>query len=62
MANQIDREDRLPAGLGAKAAELNFYGLFVPEEYGGLGQNLTSACSGPRGEVLPKPVPPMRRC
>jgi len=44
VANQIDREDRLPAALNAKAAELSFYGLFVAEEYGGLGQKLTTAC------------------
>ena len=44
LANQIDREDRLPPALTARAAELNFYALFVPEEYGGMGQNLTTAC------------------
>jgi butyryl-CoA dehydrogenase len=44
LANQIDRDDELPAALNDKAAELHFFGLFVPEEYGGLGQNLTTAC------------------
>lgn len=44
VANQIDREDKVPEKLYATAADLNFFGLFIPEEYGGLGQNLTSAC------------------
>jgi butyryl-CoA dehydrogenase len=44
VANQIDRDDKVPPDLYAQAAELNFFGLFVPEEYGGLGQNLTTAC------------------
>ena len=44
VANQIDQEDTVPEHLHAKAAELNFFGLFTPEEYGGLGQNLTTAC------------------
>ena len=44
MANQIDREDKVPEKLYTAAAALNLFGLFIPEEYGGLGQNLTSAC------------------
>ena len=44
VANRIDREDKVPAALYRKSAELNFFGLFIPEEYGGLGQSLTTAC------------------
>lgn len=44
LGQRIDEEDRVPAELNRKAAALNFFGLFIPEEYGGLGQNLTSAC------------------
>jgi alkylation response protein AidB-like acyl-CoA dehydrogenase len=44
IANKIDREDCVPDSLYKAAADLNFYALFVPEEYGGLGQNLTTAC------------------
>lgn len=44
LAIQIDRDDKVPAALYHKAAELSFFGLFIPEQYGGLGQNLTTAC------------------
>ena len=44
LANAIDRDDTIPTALYKKAAELGFYGLYTPEAYGGLGQNLTSAC------------------
>jgi butyryl-CoA dehydrogenase len=44
LAQEIDRMDRVPVALNRKAAELNFFGLFVPEEYGGVGTNLTTAC------------------
>jgi butyryl-CoA dehydrogenase len=44
LALDIDQTDSLPAELNNKAAELNFFGLYTPEEYGGVGQNLTTAC------------------
>lgn len=44
VANEIDQEEFIPDGLLAKCAELGLYGLFTSEEYGGSGQNLTSAC------------------
>jgi butyryl-CoA dehydrogenase len=44
LALDIDRFDRLPAALNRKAAELNFFSLYTPEDYGGVGQNLTTAC------------------
>lgn len=44
IANSSDIEDEFPDSLVQTCAELGFYGLFTSEEYGGSGQNLTSAC------------------
>lgn len=44
LAIQIDEQDEVPEHLIAKCRELNFFGLFIPEEYGGLGKSLTNAC------------------
>jgi butyryl-CoA dehydrogenase len=44
LANQIDREERTPPELSAKLAEQGFFGLFIPEAYGGSGGDLTSCC------------------
>ena len=44
LAAEIDRSDKVPETLNRKAAELSFFGLFVDEEFGGLGRNLTNAC------------------
>lgn len=44
LANAIDRDEAIPTALYKRAGELGFYGLYTPEAYGGLGQNLTSAC------------------
>jgi alkylation response protein AidB-like acyl-CoA dehydrogenase len=44
IAQEIDRTGHIPAELNRKAAELSFFGLYTPEEYGGIGQNLTNAC------------------
>lgn len=43
-AQEIAETDALPADLNSKAAELNFFGIYTPEDYGGIGQNLTTAC------------------
>lgn len=43
-ANELDGAEEVPVDLIAKAAELGFYALAIPEEYEGLGQNLTTAC------------------
>jgi butyryl-CoA dehydrogenase len=37
VAAQYDREDRYPEDLFTKLAELGFYGLVIPERYGGVG-------------------------
>ncbi|WP_439621382.1 acyl-CoA dehydrogenase family protein [Hyphomonas sp.] len=44
VANQIDQTDKIPESIVAKAKELNFFGLYIPEVYGGLGKSLTNAC------------------
>lgn len=44
IANQIDIDDCVPDSLLNECAKLGFYGLYTSEVYGGLGQNLTSAC------------------
>ena len=44
IATRIDLEDAIPADLIAKMAELGFFGLAISEQYGGIGQNLTTAC------------------
>ena len=44
LAQQIDRDDKVPQSLIAKAKELSFFGLYTPEEYGGLGMSLVNSC------------------
>lgn len=44
LANRIDDAEATPQALTRKLAEQGYFGLFIPEEYGGVGANLTSAC------------------
>jgi len=44
FAVQIDRDEATPASLSKKTAEQGFFGLFIPEAYGGSGADLTSCC------------------
>ena len=44
IASQIDAEEHTPDSLIAKAADLGFFGLFIPEQYGGAGADLTAVC------------------
>jgi butyryl-CoA dehydrogenase len=44
IAAQIDHTDETPASLVARCAELGFFGLYTPEEYGGAGTSLLTAC------------------
>ena len=44
LAAQIDRDEHTPPELFDKVAEQGFFGLFIPEEYGGTGADLTSCC------------------
>lgn len=45
IANQLDREEKeIPESLLRKMAELGYFGLTVPEAYGGMGLDYTSMC------------------
>src|ERR1035438_6348260 len=44
LANKIDEDEHIPPSLIKRCGELSFFGLYTPEAYGGLGQNLTSSC------------------
>jgi butyryl-CoA dehydrogenase len=44
LANQIDRDERTPPELTKRCADLGFLGLYIPEAYGGLGADVTTAC------------------
>lgn len=44
LAGQIDREERTPDALIARAAELGFFGLYTEPDYGGSGADLVSVC------------------
>jgi isovaleryl-CoA dehydrogenase len=43
LAEEIDREDKLPEGIWQKLGELGIMGITIPEEYGGGGFDLLSA-------------------
>lgn len=40
VAEQIEREDRIPEAVLDKAKELGLFGLSIPEEYGGVGLSM----------------------
>lgn len=44
IASRIDSEERTPPELISKAAEVGLFGLYIPEEYGGSGADVVSAC------------------
>jgi alkylation response protein AidB-like acyl-CoA dehydrogenase len=44
LANQIDHDEATPSHLVRRCAELGFFGLYIPAEYGGLGAGLTTTC------------------
>jgi acyl-CoA dehydrogenase len=43
-ANQIEEEDHVPEHLLDKAKQLGLFGMGIPEEYGGLGLDVTGKC------------------
>jgi len=43
-AVDIDKKDEFPQDLVKRAAELNFFGLMIPEQYGGLNAGMTTTC------------------
>ncbi|MGE4322781.1 MAG: acyl-CoA dehydrogenase family protein [Sphingobium sp.] len=44
IANQIDQTESTPPELYRKVAEQGFFGLYIPEEYGGVGGDFVSTC------------------
>ena len=44
IAEQIDREDKLPDGIFKKLGGLGWMGVTVPEEYGGSGMDYLAQC------------------
>lgn len=44
VADQIEREDAIPARIMKMSQEMGLFGLSIPEEYGGLGLNMTGKC------------------
>lgn len=42
IATTIDNDDSIPPQLMRKIADLGFFGLMIPEEYGGLGSDLVT--------------------
>ena len=59
LAVQIDREERTPDSLIAKAAEFGLFGLYISPEYGGAGCDIVSVCLV--AEEIAKASPAFRR-
>ena len=47
-AAEIDARDEFPRDLYKAAAELGLFGLWIPEEYGGIGPDMVTPSSGSR--------------
>ena len=44
LASEIDEKDEFPREIFKQMAELGFTGILIPEEYGGFGDDVMSAC------------------
>ncbi len=44
IANQIDLDEETPEWVTKRCGELGFLGVFISEDYGGIGGDLTTAC------------------
>mgnify|MGYP000097238344 CR=1 FL=1 len=44
IANEIDLSETTPEWVTKRCGELGFLGVFIPEAYGGIGADLTTAC------------------
>lgn len=45
VADQIDREDRIPEHIMEMSKEMGLFGLSIPAEYGGTGIDMVGKCS-----------------
>ena len=45
IADQIEREDRIPDHIMKMTKEIGLFGLSIPEEYGGLGIDMVGKCA-----------------
>ena len=44
IANEIDHSESTPEWVTRRCGELGFLGVLIPQEYGGVGADLTTAC------------------
>ncbi|MGE7778858.1 acyl-CoA dehydrogenase family protein [Peribacillus sp. NPDC097264] len=44
LADQIEREDKIPERIIKMSQEMGLFGLSIPEKYGGLGLNMVGKC------------------
>ena len=44
LSERVEEEDRIPDGVVARMAELGFFGLGIPQEYGGQGLSVVGQC------------------
>ena len=44
IANEIDASESTPDWVVKRCAELGFYGIYIAEEFGGIGAGLVTAC------------------
>ena len=45
LEKQVEEEDRFPEGLRQQMGNLGYFGLTIPEEYGGSGLSLSAYCA-----------------
>lgn len=45
VADQIEKEDQIPEAIIKMSQEMGLFGLSIPEEYGGLGLDMTGKCN-----------------
>jgi acyl-CoA dehydrogenase len=45
LETQIEAEDRLPDSVRTRLAELGYFGLTIPQEYGGAGLDIAAYCA-----------------
>jgi alkylation response protein AidB-like acyl-CoA dehydrogenase len=61
---ELDAERRYPEEFVGAMTEAGYLAALIPEEYGGMGLDLSGACAILEGSTAaaPTPVPPTPRC